>query len=470
MASVISLPLDRSAGAGCDASARPAAHGALHDLRAIAVSEARVADLWPLMRALYPLCRSITGGGVRRTLDLVEEWIPLQRTEVPTGTKIFDWEVPNEWTVRDAYIADEAGNRVVDFQQHNLHLVSYSAPVRRSMSLDELKPHLHSLPDRPEWIPYRTTYYRENWGFCLRHRDLERLGPGPFDVVVDTTLAPGSLTLAECVVPGRTSREAIVYTHTCHPSLANDNVAGMAVAAALARELLNDEPPRLTWRFIFGPGTLGSLAWLSRNEEGLGRLQAGLVIGLLGDAGPLTYKRSRRGDCATDRAASHVLRGLPSARLLDFEPYGYDERQFCSPGFDLPVGRLTRSPNGQYPEYHSSADDLGLMQPASLAESLRALASLIPLLDENRRLVNLSPRGEPRLGKRGLYGSVGGGGPKDFEQALLWVLSFSDGEHDLLWIAERSGLGFTLIADAAAALEKACLVQTIDRGQNGAGQ
>jgi aminopeptidase-like protein len=338
------------------------------------------------------------------------------------------------------------------------------------MTLEELKPHLYSLPDRPDWIPYRTSYYRDHWGFCLRHRDVERLGTGPFEVVIDSSLTPGSLTYAECVIPGRTRGEAIVYTHTCHPSLANDNLTGIAVATALAREMLKEARPQLTWRFIFGPGTIGSLAWLSRNEERLGRIRAGLVIGLLGDAGPLTYKRSRRGGCDVDRAASHVLRGARYARIMDFEPYGYDERQFCSPGFDLPVGRLTRSPNGQYPEYHSSADNLELVQQASLAESLRVLASLIGVLDANRRLLNLSPKGEPRLGKRGLYGSIGGPAPGDFEHALLWVLSFSDGDHDLLSIAERSNLEFGLLTEASAALEEAGLVRQLDEVRHGTSQ
>jgi len=431
-------------------------------LRSEAGASESIRDISPLMKAMYPICRSITGDGVRRTLDLVQQWIPLERSEVPSGTTVFDWKIPNEWNIRDAYIADENGHRVVDFRANNLHVVSYSVPVNRSMTLEELKPHLYSLPDRPDWIPYRTSYYREHWGFCLRHRDLERLGPGPFKVVIDSTPAPGSLTYAECVVPGATSGEAIVYTHTCHPSLANDNLTGIAIAAALAREMLK-ERPRLTWRFVFGPGTIGSLAWLSRNEERLGRVRAGLTIGLLGDPGALTYKRSRRGDCVTDRVAEHVLRNTtPSARMVDFEPYGYDERQFCSPGFDLPVGRLTRSSNGQYPQYHSSADNLDLIQPACLAESIRTLATIVAVLDENRRLRNLSPKGEPRLGKRGLYGSVGGTAPDAFEHALLWVLSFSDGKHDLLSIAGRSGLEFALLARAATALEEAGLAETLD--------
>ena len=432
-------------------------------LRSLEGSAAAAREAWPLMEAMYPVCRSITGDGVRQTLDLVQRALPLERSEVPTGTVVFDWEVPKEWNIRDAYVADTEGRRLVDFHAHNLHVVSYSVPVRRSMTLEELKPHLYSLPERPDWIPYRTTYYREHWGFCLKHRDLERFGAGPFEVVIDSTLAPGTLTYAECTIPGRTAGEAIIYTHTCHPSLANDNLSGIAAAVAVAREL-RDEHPRLTWRFVLGPGTIGSLTWLSRNEHRLKRIKAGLTVGLLGDGGPLTYKRSRRGDRVTDRAAQQVLpRISPSARLVDFEPYGYDERQFCSPGFDLPVGRLTRSPNGKYPEYHTSADNLELLKPECLAESIRALAAMIAVLDANRALRNLSPKGEPRLGKRGLYGSMGGGAPGEFEHALLWVLSFSDGEHDLLAIAERSGLDFGLIARAAAALEDAGLARTIEQ-------
>ena len=419
-----------------------------------------------MLESLYPICRSITGGGVRKTLDLVGEWIPLDRTEVPTGTRVFDWEVPSEWNIREAYIADDEGRRIVDFRAHSLHVVSYSVPVDRWMTRDEIETHLYSLPERPEWIPYRTSYYREHWGFCLRHRDRANLGPGPFHVVIDSTLTPGSLTYAECVVPGASTEEAIIYTHTCHPSLANDNLTGIGAAAVLARQLLQ-EHPRLTWRFVFGPGTIGSLAWLSRNEDRVGRIIAGLTIGLLGDPGPLTFKRSRRGDSETDRAAVYVLGRVPAeSRIIGFEPYGYDERQFCSPGFDLPVGRLTRSPNGAYPEYHTSADNLDFIRPDCLAESIRVLADLITVLDGNRRMLNLSPKGEPRLGKRGLYGSVGGTAPGDFEHALLWVLSYSDREHDLLAIAQRSGIDFDVLVQAAAALEGAGLLRPLGNDES----
>lgn len=436
---------------------------ALEQLADSAGAAAAAAEAQRLMARLYPLCRSITGNGVRRSLDLLGELVPLQRHEVASGTPVYDWEVPREWNVRDAYVADADGHRVIDFRAHNLHLLNYSVPVRRTMSLEELQPHLHSLPEQPDWIPYRTSYYREDWGFCLRHRDRERLPPGRYQVVVDTTLEPGHLSYAECVVPGRSADQLIVYTHTCHPSLANDNLTGMAVAALLARALLQGPQPRATWRFVFGPGTIGSLTWLSRNEALLPRLVGGLVIGLLGDPGPLTYKRSRRGDSATDRAAAQVLRAaVPGHRLEDFEPYGYDERQFCSPGFDLAVGRLTRSPNGRYPQYHSSADDLSLLQPAALAESIGVLARLLPVLDANRLLLNLQPKGEPRLGKRGLYGTLGGLAPAALDQATLWLLSLSDGHHDLVGIAERSGLEIGLLDRAAQALERVELLRVID--------
>jgi aminopeptidase-like protein len=421
-----------------------------------------------LMAQMFPMCRSITGNGVRRTFDVLEKIVPLTRHEVPSGTRVFDWEVPAEWNIRDAFIADSDGKRIVDFGAHNLHVVNYSGPVRRRMSLEELQPHLHSLPERPDAIPYRTSYYAEHWGFCLQHRLRERLEPGMYEVVIDATLAPGHLSYAECVVPGSSSGRAILYTHSCHPSLANDNLSGLALAALLAKEL-RDERPRLTWHVVFGPGTIGSLCWLSRNEELLGDFAGGLVVGLLGDSGALTYKRSRRGNTATDRTMELVLRRrAPASRVLDFEPYGYDERQFCSPGFDLPVGRLTRSPNGAYPEYHTSDDKLSLLQPDALAESLQVLALAVSAMDRNRALLNLLPKGEPRLGKRGLYGALGGKSPGEFEQALLWVLSLADGVHDLVAMAQRSGLAFDLLDGAAAALEQAGLVRTLEDRVTGA--
>ncbi len=423
------------------------------NLRSLSDSAASGAGLHAFASKLYPICRSITGGGVRETLRHIGERVTLEKFEVPSGTPAFDWTVPNEWNIRDAWVADASGQRVIDFRAHNLHVVSYSTPVSARMSLEELRPHLHSLPAHPDWIPYRTSYYRENWGFCLRHRDLERLAEGEYEVVVDSTLAPGSLTYAEAVIPGATDSEIIVFSHTCHPSLANDNCAGMSVATELAR-LASLEKPRHTLRFVFAPGTIGSIVWLAQNESRIGRVRHGLIIGLAGDCGALTYKCSRRGDALVDRVVPHVMTaaGLKS-RIVPFSPYGYDERQLCSPGFNLPVGRLTRSANDMYPQYHSSADNLALIEPQALAETLYCAANTLAILDADRRCENQRPKCEPQLGKRGLYRTVGGTAPGQYEHALLWVLNQSDGAHSLFDIAEASGIDFRVVEAAAAALE-----------------
>ena len=422
-------------------------------------------EAWALMEELYPICRSITGEGVRRTLKAVGERIPLRVTEVPSGEKAFDWEVPNEWNVREAWVKDANGERVVDLRDHTLHLVSYSTPVRAKLPLADLRAHLHTLPEHPDWIPYRTSYYKESWGFCLKQSALEELEDGLYEVCIDSTLGPGHLTYAECVIPGTSEEEFLFFTHVCHPSLCNDNLTGIALATLLARELRNSKP-RLTCRFVFAPGTIGSIVWLARNEAVAPRVRHGLVLGLLGDRGPLTYKRSRRGIASIDRVAAHVLpRISPAARLVDFSPYGYDERQLCSPGFNLPVGRLTRTPNNEYPQYHSSADDFSIVDEGALAESLLALATIVRIAEREASYQNLNPKCEPRLGKRGLFRSTGGTHPGEFEHALLWVLNQSDGSHSLLDIAERSALPFELIAAAADALEEVQLLRATDSSE-----
>lgn len=442
----------------------------LPGLASLAACADRMDAAWSLMRELYPICRSITGDGVRKTLARVAAEVPLEIVEVPSGTPVFDWEVPREWNVREAWIADESGQRVVDMRDHTLHLMSYSAPVDAVVPLEELRPHLHSIPEHPDWIPYRTSYYREDWGFCLTHRSLESLRPGRYRVRIDSDFKSGSLTYGECIVPGTSSDEVLVFTHVCHPSLCNDNLTGIALAALLAKELRGSEP-RYTYRFVFAPGTIGSITWLARNEEGVRRVRHGLVVGLVGDPGPLTFKRSRRGDAEIDQVARYVLgRISPSARVIDFSPYGYDERQLCSPGFDLPVGRLTRTPNNEYPEYHTSADDFTLIERSALAESLFACAEIVRVLERNARYLNLSPKCEPRLGKRGLFRSTGGRHPGEFEHALLWVLNQSDGSKSLLDIAERSGLPFELIAEAADALVDVELLRPLGAAVEGGRQ
>lgn len=413
-----------------------------------------------LVSRLFPICRSITGDGVRRTLEIIRDLIPLQVREVPTGMPIFDWTVPREWNIRDAYIKDSSGERIVDFRASNLHVMSYSVPVAATMTLDELRPHLHTLPEQPDVIPYRTSYYAENWGFCLRHDLLQQLPDSEYEVRIDSSLSEGHLTYGEHVVPGRVPDEMLVSCHICHPSLANDNLAGIAVAVFLAQRMTAANP-RYTYRFLFIPGTIGSVTWLALNQVRVGQIRHGLVLACAGDPGKLTYKCSRRGDTEIDRVVQHVLsRSRRSHEITTFSPYGYDERQFCSPGFNLPVGCLTRTPYARYPEYHTSADDLDFISPAAMADTLETCWQVFDVLERNRRYLNLNPYCEPQLGKRGLYGSIGGrSDTQERQMAMLWVLNMSDGKHSLLDIAERAEMPIELIAEIAGLLRDADLVK-----------
>jgi aminopeptidase-like protein len=416
-------------------------------------------ESYSLAKALYPICRSITGEGVRRSLRLLQGTVPLVLHEVPTGTQVFDWTVPKEWNISDAYITNEAGERVIDFRECNLHVLNYSIPVRRKMSLSELKPHLFTLPEAPDWVPYRTSYYRETWGFCLSQRQLERMGEGPYEVCIDSTLEPGSLTYGEYRIQGTTDEEVLFSCHSCHPSLCNDNLSGMTLAVRLAH-LLEGVSLRYSYRFLWIPGTIGSITWLARNEDVLPRIRHGLVLSCLGDLGPFTYKRSRWGNADVDRTVEHVLgQGETKFQILDFTPYGYDERQYCSPGINLPIGCFMRTPNRRYAEYHTSADNLTFITPSSLGQSLQQLLNIIQVFEENGRYLNLNPKCEPQLGRRGLYRLTGGNKhAAASEIAMLWVLNLSDGQHDLLDIAFRSGIPFEQIGQAANALRKVGLL------------
>lgn len=410
---------------------------------------------------LYPICRSITGEGIRRTLAMIQERIPLQISEVPSGTPVFDWTVPQEWNIRDAYIKDSTGKRVVDFHHSNLHVLNYSTPVRAAVPLTDLKSHLFTLPDHPDWVPYRTSYYQPNWGFCLTHNQLLALQDGDYEVCIDSTLAPGHLTYGECYLPGHSTDEILISCHACHPSLANDNLSGLTVATALA-EFLAQRDLRYSYRFLFIPGTIGAITWLARNRETVGRIRHGLVLAGIGDTSAFHYKKSRRGNAEIDMAMSHVLRHAnPSSQILEFSPYGYDERQYCSPGFNLPVGCLMRSVWGTFPEYHTSADNLDFIKPESLAESLRLCTHVLDVLEGNRRYRNLNPYCEPQLGKRNLYRPGGGEAIGTEINARLWVLNLCDGEHTLLDIAERSGLPFSTIAGAVALLSEGGLLTVV---------
>jgi aminopeptidase-like protein len=407
-----------------------------------------------LIAELYPICRSITGDGLRETLRLLQREIPLEIREVPTGTQVFDWTVPKEWNIRDAYVKNAKGERVIDFQKSNLQVVNYSVPVRQRMRLTELREHLFTLPPHPDWIPYRTSYYKESWGFCLPENQLARLEDQEYEVCIDSTLEDGHLTYGEYVLPGETRDEVLISCHACHPSLCNDNLSGIALAILIAQRL-KAAPRRYSYRFLFIPGTIGAITWLARNEDKLAGIKHGMVLTGVGDSGILHYKKSRKGNAEIDRAATHVLKQSKQGHeILEFSPYGYDERQYCSPGINLSVGRLSRTPHGTFAEYHTSADNLEFVHADKLGEALAVSLDILSVLENNSTFVNLNPKCEPQLGKRGLYRMVGGTADAGVgEMAMLWVLNQSDGKNSLLDIAERAGMSFEAIRKAAEALE-----------------
>ena len=412
-----------------------------------------------LIRELYPLCRSVTGDGVRESLRIVKRELPLQIHEIPSGTRVLDWVVPPEWNVREAWLRAPNGETVADLRWSSLHVVGYSVPTRARLPLAELRPHLHSLPEHPDWIPFVSSVYREDWGFCLPHRALESLPDGEYEVRIDSSLSNGSLSYGEALLRGRTDEEVLLSSHVCHPSLCNDNLSGIALLSLLGRHLAGVEH-RYTYRLLFAPVTIGAITWLAHNEKDLARIRHGLVVTLAGDSGPITYKRSRRGNAAIDRAVAHVLAHHGPHRLREFDPFGYDERQFCSPGFDLPVGCFMRTPHGEFPEYHTSADNLDFVTPQALRDSLVALLGVLDVLEHEGRYRNLAPKGEPQLGRRGVLGDAAWGG--ELQRAMAWVLNLSDGRNSLLDIAERSRLPFATVHEAASRLSEHDLLRPVD--------
>ncbi len=414
---------------------------------------------------LWPLLRSITGEGVRQTHDILSELVKLERREIPTGTQVFDWIIPKEWKVNEAYLIDPNGKQILDVRENNLHLVNYSVPFRGMLSRNDLDPYLYSLPDKPTAIPYVTSYYAPRWGFCLSQYERDALPEGNYQVVVGTELFDGSLTLSEAVLPGESKDEVLISTYTCHPSLASNELSGPLVAAFLYRKLAKLESRRLTYRFVFLPETIGAITYLQlRGEHLKNHLIAGYVVTCIGDAGSFTYKRSRQSSlCANlalvDRAAEHTLRHSQKLhKILDFSPLGSDERQYCSPGFNLPVGSLMRSQYGTYPEYHTSLDNKSLVSFKAMAESVEMYLNIMKTLEANRTYHNLFPYGEPQLGKRGLYETIGRNTIPELSSAVFWLLNYADGEHDLLWMAEKSGYSIELLHKAAQACLEANLI------------
>jgi aminopeptidase-like protein len=417
-----------------------------------------------LMAELFPICRSITGNGVRESLTILQKHIPLEIHEVATGTPVFDWTVPREWNVRDGYIKDASGKRLIDFNEHNLHVLNYSQPVDKKVTREELESHCFTIPDHPDRIPYRTSYYNEDWGFCLSKNQLDSLGEGPFDVCVDATIEDGHLTYGEYVIPGESDKEFLITSHICHPSLANDNLSSVSIAVYLAKELAKLDL-RFTYRFVFAPATIGAITWLAANTEKLAHIKHALCLACTGDPGAISYKNSRRGDADIDTAIKLVLSSRNEPYTIDeYTPWGYDERQYCSPGIDLPLGCFMRSKPGGYGEYHSSADNLDLVQPEYLADSLSVLADVLALIENSRSFRNTSPECEPQLGRRGLYEKIGGttSEAKTDTMSLLWVMNYSDGQHALPFIADKSGISMDKLESAAEILMEAGLLESTD--------
>jgi len=426
--------------------------------------EAPPIDLHGLVRELFPINRSLTGAGVCETLAILARHIPLEIREVPSGTAVLDWHVPLEWNIRGATIKTRDGRCLVDFADNNLHVVGYSKPIHGEVSRADLAPHVHTLPDQPDLIPYRTGYYADDWGFCMADSLWRTMQDDSYIVDIDSDLSPGSLVYGEFFQPGESSDEVLVTAHICHPSLANDNLSGIAVALALAMRQAQCET-RLGLRVLFLPATIGAISWLARNETQLAQIRHGLVLTCLGDSGRFHYKQSRSG-AAIDTAVAHVLRhsGHPH-EIMAFNPYGYDERQFCSPAFDLPVGSLMRSVHGTFPEYHTSADNPDFVKPEALDQSYAVMAALLDLLDTNRTYIRIDGRGEPQLGRRGLYRAIAGqkeaGGASQMD--LLWVLNLADGKHSLLEMADRADVPFSRIQKAARLALDADLITEIAR-------
>lgn len=395
-------------------------------------------EMRQLMEELFPINRSLMGDGVRESLNVLGQHIPIEIKEIPSGTQVFDWRIPYEWNCRDAYVKNADGTRVIDFQKNNLHVVGYSEPIEGVFSLDELKPYLHTRPDVPEAIPYLTSYYERRWGFCLSQNQLDSMQPGSYEVKIDSTLEPGSMSYAELKIPGNSEKEIFLSTYICHPSMANNELSGPVTTTYLAEWLLNNKNNHYSYRILFVPETIGAIAYLSNHiEEMKNKIIAGYVVNCVGGPGIPTYVQTRSQNTLVDKVTSHVLANCgEDYRLLPYARRGSDERQFNAPGVDLPVGSLVRTLFGDYPEYHTSLDNLDFVTGDQLLASLKIYKKCIQAIENNARY-RVTTICEPQLGKRGLYPTIGGQyNIAEVMKVANGLIGYCDGEHDLIDIAE----------------------------------
>ena len=397
-------------------------------------------QMYSLMERLFPICRSLTGDGNRETLNIIKEYIPIELKEEQSGEKVFDWEIPNEWNIKDAYVKDSDGIKVVDFKENNLHVLGYSEPFEGKIKLEELNKHLFSLPDQPDLIPYVTSYYEKRWGFCLTHNQRKKLKKGIYEVKIDSTLEPGHLTYGELIINGLSDKEIFISTYICHPSMANNELSGPVVATYLADHIQKAGKPYYTYRFIFIPETIGSIVYLSNHYKELAKkVKAGYVITCIGDSGKFSYLQTRSENQLVDRVTIHVLKhSKKEFNIYDFLSRGSDERQYNAPGIDLPIGSLMRTKHGEYPEYHTSGDNLDIITPQSLKDSLEMYEMVIDVFENNHKY-QTTVLCEPHLGKRGLYPTISTKTSNERIIDMMNIIAYCDGDHDLLWIAEKMG-------------------------------
>ncbi len=420
-------------------------------------------EIYSFIEEAYPICRSITGNGVRETLNIIKNKVSIKITEIPSGTQVFDWTIPKEWNINDAYVKNSKDEKIIDFKKSNLHVMGYSSPINKKMGLNELQEHLFTLPEYPEWIPFIASYYTENWGFCLSHNEYNNLKEDIYEVVIDSSLTDGFLTYGEYFIKGKTDKEVLLTSYICHPSMCNDNLSGPAVIANIAKKLTGRKL-KYSYRFLFIPETIGSITWLSLNEKNVHNIKYGLVATCCGDEGISTYKRSRIGNAEIDVIVEKVLKdSSENYKIIDFFPTGSDERQFCSPGFNLPVGSLMRSMYGAgFAEYHTSADDINFVKPNSLEDTFNKYMDVINIIENNEKYINLYPKCEPQLGKRGLYRKIATKYVTEMHNSILWVLNYSDGKNSLLDIANKSDLSFSNIKAAADILKEVNIIKMLE--------